>query len=83
MLERLFGIHADALALKARRVQVLSTNIANADTEGYTRQELNQAENNTRKYGTSYFGTGAYLAGVTRQYDSFLEKNSTFPEVVL
>ena len=35
MLDTLFGIHADALQLKARRMEVLSTNIANADTPGY------------------------------------------------
>ena len=40
MLDRLFGIHADALALKASRVQVLSTNIANADTPGYKARDV-------------------------------------------
>ena len=40
MLENLFGVHASALELKARRVQVLSTNIANADTPGYKARDL-------------------------------------------
>ncbi len=40
MLDNLFGVHASALELKARRVQVLSTNIANADTPGYKAKDL-------------------------------------------
>lgn len=40
MLDTLFGIHADALQLKARRMEVLSTNIANADTPGFKAKDV-------------------------------------------
>ena len=40
MLENLFGIHSDALQLKARRMEVLSTNIANADTPGFKAKDV-------------------------------------------
>lgn len=40
MLGKLYGIHDDALALKARRMEVLSTNIANADTPGYKARDV-------------------------------------------
>lgn len=40
MLERLFGIHESALQLKAKRVEVLSQNIANADTPGYKARDI-------------------------------------------
>ena len=40
MLDKLFGIHADALQLKSRRIQVLSNNIANADTPGFKAKDV-------------------------------------------
>ncbi|MEL0138699.1 MAG: flagellar basal body rod protein FlgB [Halieaceae bacterium] len=40
MLDKLFGVHADALTLKARRMEVLSGNIANADTPGYKAKDV-------------------------------------------
>lgn len=71
----LVTIASSAVSLYQRALGTVSNNIANVDTDGYTRQELDQKENNTRQYGTSYFGTGAYLAGIKRQYDIFVEKN--------
>ena len=40
MLNKLYGIHADALDLKARRMELLSTNIANADTPGFKAKDI-------------------------------------------
>jgi flagellar basal-body rod protein FlgB len=40
MLEKLFGIHESALQLKAKRVEVLSQNIANADTPGFKARDI-------------------------------------------
>ena len=40
MLDTIFGIHGEALQLKARRVEVLSTNIANADTPGFKAKDI-------------------------------------------
>jgi flagellar basal-body rod protein FlgB len=37
----LFGIHAQALALRQERMQLLASNVANADTPGYKAQDLN------------------------------------------
>ncbi|MBA4500902.1 flagellar basal body rod protein FlgB [Marinobacterium marinum] len=37
------GIHDDALALRARRAEVLANNIANADTPGYKARDLDFA----------------------------------------
>ena len=36
----LFGIHADALQLQRRRMELLAANIANADTPGYQARDL-------------------------------------------
>ena len=40
MLDKLYGIHENALSLKARRMEVLSNNIANADTPGYKARDV-------------------------------------------
>lgn len=38
-----FGIHSQALALRARRAEVLATNLANADTPAYQARDLDFA----------------------------------------
>jgi flagellar basal-body rod protein FlgB len=40
MLGNLYGIHEDALQLKSRRMEILSTNIANADTPGFKAKDV-------------------------------------------
>ena len=35
-----FGIHAEALVVRARRAELLATNLANADTPGYRARDL-------------------------------------------
>ena len=37
----LFGIHSTALALRQERMNLLASNVANADTPGYKAQDLN------------------------------------------
>lgn len=39
-LDPVFGIHADALAVQRRRMEVLAANIANADTPGYQARDV-------------------------------------------
>ena len=39
-IDRLFGIHAEALQLRAQRGEVLGSNLANADTPGYKARDL-------------------------------------------
>lgn len=39
-VDRLFGIHAEALQLRARRGEVLGSNLANADTPDYKARDL-------------------------------------------
>ncbi|MBV0934061.1 flagellar basal body rod protein FlgB [Marinobacterium weihaiense] len=53
------GIHDDALALRARRAEVLANNIANADTPNYKARDLDFA---------------AVLAGHTREFELPLER---------
>jgi len=39
-IDAAFGIHPQALAVRARRAEVLAANIANADTPGYKARDL-------------------------------------------
>ncbi|MBL1294210.1 MAG: flagellar basal body rod protein FlgB [Thiotrichales bacterium] len=51
--ENALGIHADALALRSKRLEVLASNLVNADTPGYKardidfRTALNEASSTT------------------------------------
>jgi flagellar basal-body rod protein FlgB len=42
--DRLFGIHQQALQLRARRAEVLAANMANADTPGYKARDVDFSE---------------------------------------
>ena len=40
LLDRQFGLHADALRLRSQRLDLIASNIANAATPGYTARDL-------------------------------------------
>ncbi|WP_293371748.1 flagellar basal body rod protein FlgB [Nevskia sp.] len=42
-LDPIFGIHADAMNVQRRRMEVLSANIANADTPGFQARDVDFA----------------------------------------
>src|SRR5215217_3637195 len=55
--------------------QLLGTtghNIANANTDGYSRQTANMVSLDAQRYGFGYVGQGATIGGVTRSFDGFL-----------
>jgi len=69
----LVSIASTAVNAYQRALGTVSNNIANVDSVGYSRQEVNLAENAPRAYGTSYLGTGVNVDGVKRLYDAFIE----------
>lgn len=44
LIDRALGIHAQALALREKRAEILSANLANADTPNYKARDLNFTE---------------------------------------
>ena len=69
----------DLLNLGARSLvniqQMLGTtghNIANANTEGYSRQTVNMVTLEAQRYGFGYVGQGATIGGINRASDGFL-----------
>ena len=69
------SIAAGAVSNYQKALSTVANNIANVDSEGYSRQEVDLSENTPTKFGTSFFGTGARLDGVKRLYDGFIENS--------
>ncbi|MEL0254647.1 MAG: flagellar basal body protein [Burkholderiaceae bacterium] len=63
------SIATGAVTNYQRALATVANNIANVDSEGYSRQEVTLAENTPTKFGKSFFGKGASLEGVRRIYD--------------
>ena len=66
-IDPLFGVHADALALRSRRLELIASNLANADTPGYKAKDLDfnaalaQALANAQAPGTLAQSNAAHL----------------------
>ncbi len=69
------SIASDAVSAYQRTLGTISNNIANAATPGYSRQEVSLSANPVSKVGNVYMGSGVSVAGIKRQYDSFVEAN--------
>ena len=61
------GLLAQQLA-----IEVTGQNIANVQTEGYSRQEINFEAKNARHTSLGQIGTGVRVVGVKRAHDKFL-----------
>lgn len=76
----ILSIGASAAQLYRQSLSTVSNNIANLNTEGYSRQEATSVEGMPSQQGTVFLGTGANLQGISRSYDEFIEnslRNST------
>ena len=61
------GLLAQQLA-----IEVTGQNIANVQTEGYSRQDVTFESNTPRTTGVGQVGTGVRIAGIERAHDQFL-----------
>ena len=64
----------NSLLVSQLGLQVVGNNIANANTPGYIRQQLNLAPTEPQKYGTLTLGLGVEVVSITQQIDKFLEE---------
>lgn len=71
----LLSIAGNSVKTNQSALAIVGNNIANANTEGYVRQELDVRENLPTRAGTVFLGTGALAAGTRRAYDSLLESS--------
>jgi flagellar hook-associated protein 1 FlgK len=67
-----YNIGVSALKVAQAGISVTSHNIANANTPGYSRQEIVQGTLLSQNLGQGFFGAGADVLGVKRQYNDFL-----------
>jgi flagellar hook-associated protein 1 FlgK len=54
-----------------RSLAVTSQNIANVNTDGYSRQRVNLETRDPENLGFGFIGTGVTIAGIQRVYDDF------------
>lgn len=68
----LMGIGTRAMFANYAALQVTGNNIANANTQGYSRQEAQLATSPGQYTGAGFFGQGVNVTTVARSYDRFL-----------
>ncbi len=73
-MSSLFGIGTSALNAFRRALDTTGHNIANASTEGYSRQQIELAARPPQYAGFGYLGAGVDTKGVRRIYNGFLEQ---------
>jgi len=71
----MLGISSGAIGAYQRALSTVSNNIANVNTEGYSRQDVVLADSAPKKMASMYVGTGVMLQTIKRQYDEFAESN--------
>ena len=61
------------LSTQQAAIEVTGQNIANVETEGFTRQKLSLEANTPRTFGAlGPMGTGVRVAGIERAHDQFI-----------
>lgn len=72
MATNILNIGKTALNAAQVGISVTGHNIANAATEGYSRQEVIQAAATAQNFGFGYLGQGTQVTQIRRQYSDFL-----------
>lgn len=70
----LLNIAHSGLSVSQKSLATAGHNIANANTEGFSRQRTLQKNNTPINFGDIVIGTGARISSVNRVHDEFLEK---------
>jgi flagellar hook-associated protein 1 FlgK len=71
-LADVLGIGTSALLSLQRAISVTGNNIANVNTEGFSRQRVEFAALPPQDIGVGFIGSGVGIANITRSYDQFL-----------
>ena len=67
-----FSIGLSALLAQQRALSTVSNNIANANTEGYSRQRVEFTPRSLERFGSTFIGTGVEVGGIRRLFDDLL-----------
>ncbi len=69
----LLGISLTGLTASQRVLSTISNNIANVNTEGYSRQSVDLGTRNPQFFGNGYLGKGVIVNNVRRNVDAFVD----------
>lgn len=67
-MANLFGISVSGLMVAQQNLATTSHNITNVNTEGYSRQRVDQEARNPVRLGDNYVGTGVVVSTIDRYY---------------
>ncbi len=86
MANGILGSAVSGLMAFQRSIETTSQNIANANTEGYSRQRVETVASLPEYSGGGYIGTGVQVSNISRSYDQFMSgqlrsSTSAFGEV--
>ena len=76
------SIGANALTTNLAALQVIGHNIANVNTEGYSRQNVQLETAGYQKFGNGYFGKGVNIATVERSHDAYLTREAQITSTI-
>ncbi|MBF0442448.1 MAG: hypothetical protein HQK54_11130, partial [Oligoflexales bacterium] len=68
------GIGAESLFTSRQGVDTAGHNIANAQTEGYSRQRVNVTERDPSETRGVIIGNGVYAKNISRAHDKYIER---------
>ena len=74
-MSNIFDVGSSALNSLQRAISTTGNNIANANTDGYSRQEVEFASRTPNRIGGATIGTGVEVSSIRRAYDQFLTQD--------
>ena len=76
----LFSIGSRAMTASYAALQTTGNNIANANTAGYSRQQVDLASSGGQLTGSGFFGRGVDVTTVNRAHDEFLTREAALTQ---
>lgn len=74
-MSNIFDVGSSALNSLQRAISTTGNNIANVNTEGYSRQEVEFGSRTPNRIGGVTLGTGVEISSIRRAYDQFLTQD--------
>ena len=75
MSSGILGTALTGLMAFQRSMQTTSNNVANVNTDGYSRQDTNLSTNPSSYSAGNFVGNGVDVTSITRNYDQFINSN--------
>lgn len=73
----IFNAANTGITMQRLAIEVTGENVANVNTEGYSRQRVNLESSYVREVGNYSLGSGVKLGSIERAYDGLLQKQIT------